>query len=208
MSDDFDLDRLGDVWRQRPDPKELEALRRSAETVRRRARWGQIVEVVAAVVVSAVVLLLVLSNPRTDTVVVGTGAILILLVSQIRQRRQRKLELMSLTGTAEQMLDQSIARIQTTVRQNRWTLAAMGPGFAIGWLVAFSAERSADGMLDVLPEDPLLRTIWLGSALGLLAAAAFVFLIKIRRQTRELDRLLAMRAFYREEDERAAADGN
>ena len=114
MSDDFDLDRLGDVWRQRPDPKELEALRRSAEAVRRRARWGQIVEVVAAVVVSAVVLLLVLSNPRTDTVVVGTGAILILLVSQIRQRRQRKLELMSLTGTAEQMLDQSIARIQAS----------------------------------------------------------------------------------------------
>ena len=30
---DFDLDRLGDVWRQQPDPAEMERLRRTAIAV-------------------------------------------------------------------------------------------------------------------------------------------------------------------------------
>ena len=86
---DFDLDRLGDVWRQRPDPAELEALKRSAEIVRRRARWAQLIDIVAAVVVAAVVLLLVLSNPKVDTLLVGGAAILMLLGTQVRSRRLR-----------------------------------------------------------------------------------------------------------------------
>ena len=35
---DFDLDRLGDVWRQQPDPAEMERLQRTAAAVSRRAR--------------------------------------------------------------------------------------------------------------------------------------------------------------------------
>ena len=42
---DFDLDRLGDVWRQQPDPAEMERLQRSAAAVSRRARWAQLVDI-------------------------------------------------------------------------------------------------------------------------------------------------------------------
>ena len=89
---DFDLDRLGDVWRQRPDPAELEHLKRSADAVRRRARWAQLIDIVAALVVAAVVLLLVLSNPKADTLLVGGAAILMLLGTQVRSRRLRQRE--------------------------------------------------------------------------------------------------------------------
>src|SRR5207237_8830035 len=59
---DFDLDRLGDVWRQQPDPAEMERLRRTAIAVARRARLGAIVDVLAAVAVAAVVFVLVIIN--------------------------------------------------------------------------------------------------------------------------------------------------
>lgn len=199
---DLDLERLGDVWRQQPDPKELEELKRAAEMVRRRARWAQVMDVFTAVLVAAVVLMLVASSPRQDTVIIGSAAILMLLVSQIRQRRVRQVELQSLTGTTEQMLDQSIARLQTTVRHTRATLIAMGPGLVAGYLVASSAERSVGSIVGALSDDPLFRLLWVGAAVAVIAAVALAMFAKIRRQQRELDRLETMREFYR--DERAS----
>jgi hypothetical protein len=198
---DLDLERLGDVWRQRPDPAELEELRRTADAVRRRARWAQVIDVVAAVTVAGVVLLLVLSNPRIDTIIVGAGAVLILLVSQVRQRRVRRIELKSLTGTTEEMLDQSIGRIRTTIRHNRFTLLAMCPGLIIGYLVASAAGRSVGTVVGSLSNAPLFRAAWVGLAVTLVAAAALAFVFRIRRLQRELDRLTAMRGFYRDERE-------
>ena len=49
---DLDLDRLGDLWRQRPTPSEMESLRRTAEAVQRKARWGQWLDYGAAIVVA------------------------------------------------------------------------------------------------------------------------------------------------------------
>ena len=199
---DLDLERLGDLWRQQPDPKELEELRRAAEKVRKRARWAQTVNLLAAVVVAGVVLTLVASSPRTDTVVIGAAAILLLLVSQIRQRRVWQIELRSLSGTTEQMLDQSIARLQTSVRQTRFTLIAMGPGLVAGYLVASSAERSVGTIVGSLSDEPMFRILWVGGAVAVISVVAVAMLAKIRRQQRELDRLETMREFYR--DERAS----
>ena len=42
---DFDLDRLGDVWRQQPDPAEMERLQRTAIAVARRARLSAILDI-------------------------------------------------------------------------------------------------------------------------------------------------------------------
>ena len=88
---DFDLDRLGDVWRQQPDPAEMQRLQRTAAAVARRARLSAIVDVCAAVAVAAVVIILVVTNPNTRTVVMGTAAILVLLGSNIRQRKLRRM---------------------------------------------------------------------------------------------------------------------
>jgi len=80
---DLDLDRLGDLWRQRPTAAELESLRRTAAAVQRKARWGLWIDNGAAIVVAAVVLILVLSNPTFDTMLVGGAAIVVLLVCLI-----------------------------------------------------------------------------------------------------------------------------
>jgi hypothetical protein len=199
---DLDLDRLGDVWRQRPDPGELDELKRAAEAVRRHAKWSQVVDVVAAVAVAGVVLFLVLSNPTFDTLLVGGGAILILLITQIRSRRLRQQELRSLTGSVEQMLDQSIERVQATLKRARSGLVILVPGVLLGYFIAFVVERrSGTEISERFNAQPALSTIILIVA-GLAIAGAFVQVVRtLRKSRRELERLTALRDSYRQEQE-------
>ncbi|WP_129790439.1 hypothetical protein [Sphingosinicella sp. CPCC 101087] len=197
---DLDLEHLGDVWRQRPDPAELAELRRTAETVRRRAKWGQRVDTAAAVVVAGVVALLVLRNPKLDTLLVGGGAILLLLVSQVRQRRLRAAEMRSLTGTTEEMLDQTIDRVSQTLKRSRLGLFLAGPAILMGLLLAYVVEGSSGGeissRIDAVPGLGTLIQVVAG--LGFAAMAVRIFR-QYRRSQRELERLSALREAYRHE---------
>jgi hypothetical protein len=202
---DFDLDRLGGVWRQQPDAVELEQLQRSAAAVSRRARRSQVVDIGAALAVATVVVLLVLSNPKPGTFLIGGAAILLLLGSNIRLRRLREVELRSLTGGTEDMLDQSIERVEKTLKHNRFTLTAIGPALLVGGLVAVSAGvRRGGSVLPALNDVPLLRIAWLGLAIAGLATVVIVSLLAMRRGRRELEKLLAMREAYRHERESPA----
>src|SRR5262245_24132932 len=175
---DLDLDRLGDVWRQPPDQAELEELKRAAENVRRRARWLQVIDIVAAIVVAGVVLAMILANPQADTLAVGGGAILLLLFSQVRSRRYRQQELRSLTGSAEQMLDQSIARVQAAYRRARSGLIIFLPGILLGILFAFVAERRSGGAIsDRIDAQPGLGPAILVIA-GLAIAGTLIHLLQ------------------------------
>lgn len=194
---DLDLDRLGDVWREQPDPAELAELRHAAEAVRRRARWAQLLDVVTAVAVAAVVALLVARNPQPETLVVGGGAILIMLVSQIRQRKLRAAELKSLTGSSEDMLDQSIVRLQLSLKRSRFGAIALGPGFLIGVLVAYAADRSVADIGASAVTDPEMRTAIVTGAVFLVILGGASFVRSYRRARRELDRLLSLREAYR-----------
>ena len=198
---DFDLEHLGDVWRQRPTPEEMEGLHRTAERVSRRARWAQMIDAVSAVVVAGVVLVLVASNPELDTVLVGGGAILVLLVSNLRLRRVRQIELRSLTGSTEEMLDQAVRRIEKTLRYQYFSLAAIGPGFAIGYWVASSTGRATGPVVDFLRNIPALGPAWTWIWLAVFAGIVLFVLLSIRRSRRELARLNALREAYRVEDE-------
>ena len=200
---ELDFDRLGDVWRQGLDPRELEELKRAAEAVRRRAQWQQIVDVAAAILVGGVVLFLVLSNPATDTLVVGGGAILILLVSQIRSRRLRQQETRSLTGSAEQMLDQSIERLQATLKRARSGLIFFGPAVLFGILLASVFDRRSGAEIrEMINAQPGLSTI-LAFVAGLVIAGVYVQTFRTLRQSRrELERLTALRDSYRQEQEK------
>ena len=199
---DLDLEGLGDIWRQRPDPKELDELKRAAEAVRRRAKWSQVVDVVAAIAVAGVVLFLVLSNPTADTLLVGGGAILILLVSQIRSRRLRQQELRSLSGSVEQMLDQSIERVQATLRRARSGLIFLVPALLVGYFVAYVVERrSGTEISERFNAQPELSTIILVVA-GLAIAGGFVQVVRtLRKSRRELERLKVLKDSYRQEQE-------
>jgi len=197
---DLDLDRLGDVWRQQPDPAEMDRLQRSAAAVSRRARLAWVVDIVAAVAVAVVVILLVLSNPKIGTFLIGSATILVLLGSNIRLRKLRQVELRSLTGSTEDMLDQSIERIETKLKHNRLSLIFGGPAFLVGILSATASNPNAIGnLLPTLREIPLSRTLASALAVGILAIIAVVILLGIRRGRRELGRLRTMREAYRHE---------
>ena len=198
---DFDLDRLGDVWRQQPDQAEMERLQRTAAVVARRARLSNIVDIFAAVAVALVVIVLVASNPRFQTFAMGAAAILVLLGSNIRLRRLRRIELKGLTGSTESMLDQSIERIETTVRHNRFTLWAMGPGLVFGFALASILVPHRDALLGRLGDAPLARMLWTGGWAVVILLLALFFAHGVRRGRRELGRLRKMREAYRQEGE-------
>src|SRR6476619_571627 len=131
---DFDLDRLGDVWRQQPGPAEMERLQKSAAAVARRARLAQVTDIAVALAVAGVVIFLVASNPKPGTVLIGSAAILVLLFSNIRLRKVRRIELEQLTGGTEEMLDQSIARVETTLRHLRVSVIGFPVAAVLGAL--------------------------------------------------------------------------
>lgn len=197
---DFDLERLGDVWRQQPDAAELEMLRRSAAAVSRRARWAQLLNIGVAIVVAAIVLFIVFANPQRSSVLMGSAAIFVLLYSNIRSRRLREIELRGLTGTTENMLDQSIERVEATLKYNRFTLIAIGPAIAVGLLFAASANvPSGDGISSIVQSSPTIRFMLLAIGAGAFAGSVAFLLLAVRRGRRELRRLAAMRDSFREE---------
>ncbi|MEA3030095.1 MAG: hypothetical protein QOJ53_1904 [Sphingomonadales bacterium] len=201
---DFDLDRLGDVWRQQPDPEEMARLERTAAAVGRQARLGQLVDFGAALAVAVVVIFLVLSNPQTKTLLMGGAAILVLLASQVRQRKLRQVELRGLAGGTEEMLNQSIERVDATLKRTRFSLFAIGPGFLIGWILMNSVtDQPVRGFLPSF-DELWVRLLWNGVIAAVLVAVGVYSARSIRRGRNELERLIAMRNAYREERESTA----
>lgn len=199
---DFDLERLGDMWRQEPDPAEMEALRRTAEAVARGARRAQAMDAVLAVVVSAVVLTLALSNPAPETLLVGGAAIILMLYSSVRQRHFRKLELKSLTGSTEEMLDQSIIRLRATVKRTRLGLIWTAPGMLLGLGFGAALEHGpGSGLLDRFAAQPWLPIGVALTSIAILAAGFLHYSRAIRRDESEMERLIALREAFRQESQ-------
>ena len=101
------------------------------------------------------------------------------------------------------MLDQSIDRVETTLRYRRFTLIGFGPAFIVGVLV--SAQTQRRGLISLFHDlSPAYRYgLLLASAL-ILIGAVIVMWRGLRRGTEELDRLRAMREAYRRERESTA----
>jgi hypothetical protein len=193
---DFDLDRLGDVWRQQPNPAEMQRLQRTAIAVARRARLAAIVDVLTALAVAGVVIVLVLANPKVQTFVMGSAAILVLLGSNLRQRKLRQVELKELTGTTEEMLRQSIDRIETTLRHHKFTLFGIAPVFLASYVFAKMMAPNPGSLLGGLRETFWFRPILFGAGVAAVVALAIFLILSIRRCRRELNRLNVMRDAY------------
>ena len=199
---DFDLDRLGDVWRQQPDQAEMERLQRTAAAVAQRARWGQVIDAGSALLVAAVVILLVSANPAINTMLMGGAAILVLLVGQYRQRQLRRIELQSLTGGTEEMLEQSLARLDATVKRTRFSLVTLPPAIALGWLFMRTVtDAPVRGLLPSAFSTPWFRFFWNGGILVVLVFGAVYLVLSIRRGNLERGRVASMRDVYRDERE-------
>lgn len=197
---DLDLDRLGDVWRQQPDAAEMKRLQRSAALVSRRARLARVVDIGAALGLAAVVILLVLSNPKVGTFLIGGAVLLVLLGSNIRLRNLRQIELKSLSGSTEDMLDQTIERIETTLKYNRFLLIIAVPATLVGGLFMTMVGHDLISIFGTALRSPNMRVVGLAAFAGVIV----YLLVAIRRNRRELGRLRAMRESYRQEREKSA----
>jgi len=202
---DFDLDRLGDLWRAEPDPKEMERLQRSAASAARRARWGQLSDYLLTALVSLGIVAVVWSNPSLNTSLVGGGAILIMLVGTIYQRRLRQTELKALSGSSEEMLDQSIERILAMRKRIAFGLLLSIPGVLIGLGFGAVLESDAGELLARLRENRAALRLFEAVMVGLLVMFLVHLVIAARRSRTELVRLRALREAYRSEDEATKA---
>lgn len=199
---DLDLERLGDLWRKEPDPEEIRELLRSANAARRRAQRALLFDYVyAAAMVIAVAIVVVLS-PELDTLIAGGGAIFVLVMSQLRQRRFRRVELQGFTGDTATMLDQSIARAQALVKRSRISLIAMAPATLAGILFGLALDdRGGGGLFTGDAEEPWLKMLAIAIGVIVLPAMVAHLLLTIRRGQRELARLIEVREAYRRERE-------
>ncbi len=202
---DFDIDRLGDLWRTRPDPAEMERLARSADSAARRARWGHLSDLALSALVSIAVIALVWSNPTIKTGLVGAAAILLMLSSHVRQRQLRKLELEGLTGSSEQMLDQSIQRVEATLKRIRFGLVSVPPGFLVGITFAATMSSGAGPAVARLRENQSTVALVAVAIVAGLVALSVYFVKMVRRNRAELDRLTTLRDAYRRETEDSEA---
>jgi hypothetical protein len=198
---DLDLDRLGDLWRAEPDPKEMERLQRSATSAARRARWGQVSDNLLTALVSLGIIAVVASNPSLNSGLVGGGAILIMLISTIYQRRLRQTELRSLSGSSEEMLDQSIERLVATRKRVFFGLLFAIPGLLIGLGFGAVVENDAGELLERWRENREALKLFEVVMVGLLVMFLVHLVIAARRSRTELARLRALREAYRSEAE-------
>jgi len=200
---EIDLDRLGDLWRASPDPAELAQLRRSAEAVRRRARLGQVTDFLLAGIVSAIVIALIVSNPRLETAALGGAAILAMLIGTIRQRRLREAELRTLAGSTEQMLDQTVARLQATVKRARFNLLSAAPAILIGIAFGWALDRGTGSPLLTRFSASPLTSLLVGSTLILIGIASVIhFTRALRRARHELRHIARLRDDFQSETDR------
>jgi hypothetical protein len=198
---DFDLDRLGEMWRTEPDPAEMEKLRLAAEGIARNARLAQFFDAAFAIIVSAIVLFLALSNPKPQTLILGAGAIALMLFGTVRQRRLRQVELESLSGTAEQMLDQSIGRLRATIRRTRLALISLTPAFVIGLGFGMALDGGLIDQISSLTTRPWAPLAFKALVVGLVGLGMVHYLRTIPRNRGELERLTALRESFRHETE-------
>lgn len=198
---DLDLDRLGEMWRQPPDSNEMEKLRLAAETIARNARRAQFFDAAFAIIVSAIVLLLALSNPKPTTLILGAGAIALMLFGTVRQRRLRQVELESLVGTAEQMLDQSIVRLRATIRRTRIGLISLIPAFIVGLVFGAALDGGIINQVAGQISGSRAPLVFKAAVIFLVCIGMLHYLRALPRNRDELKRLIALRESFRRETE-------
>ena len=204
MNGDLDLDRLGDLWRTEPDPQEMQRLKRAATSAARRARWGQVSDYLLAALVSIAIIAIVASNPGLNVGLAGGAAILVMLFGTSYQRRLRQTELKALTGTAEEMLDQSIDRLAATRKRAAFGLLVAIPSVLIG--LGFGAVIDNDGseLIARWRENPEALRLFEAIMVGVLVMFLVQMFVSVRRSRAELARLRALREAYRQESEDTA----
>ncbi len=196
---DFDLDRLGEMWRQDPEPAEVGRLRRTAASVRRRARLAQWADTIGAAIASTALITIAVLNRDPRTLAVAVAALGLILLSFVRNRKLREAEIKMLTGATEEMLDQSIERARATRKRMRFNLVA-GPLAIPIFAFLLSTRGPAHGILATRFHVPP-QFVWTATAVFLVVAAWMMieYARGFMRSGTELEQLLPRREAYRGE---------
>ena len=205
---DLDLERLGDLWREEPDPKAIAELLRAAGAARRRALAGLLFDYALAALLLAACVTIIAVNPKLEVIAVGVLAIVLLVTSQVRQLQSRRLELKGLTGDTEKMLDQSIAQVEARVKQARSGLILFVPAFLVGLAFAAVSEDSRTSAF-IFPAlgHPLPHVMLMLLAVIVGGTLMVHLALTIRRGRREHARLLELRHSYGQEHEKTVSEG-
>jgi hypothetical protein len=205
---EFDLDRLGSLWRTEPGAEELRELRRSAESARRRAYWTSLLDYGLAGVAVGTVLLILAFNPKFEAIMVGAAAVVVAIISLTGRKRARRIELQSLAGDTESMLESSIARVETNLKRSKSGLMVIGPSILLGVLFGFIVDKGGGGAaLPTLEADAWRGLVVRGLLIFIIGATIIQLILSVRRSRAELDRLFQLREAYRLEHEATPLHG-
>jgi hypothetical protein len=204
---DFDLDRLGSLWRTEPEAEEMRELKRSADLARRKARWLMILDYALAGVTIGAVLLILAVNPKPEALLVGGAAVFVMITSLLRRRRLRRFELQGLVGDTESMLESSIVRIEATVKRAKSGLMVIGPSIFLGLLFGFIVDKGGGGAaLPTIEGDAWRGVVVRGLFIFIVVATIAQLVLSIRRSRAELNRLIRLREAFRQEHEGSRPD--
>jgi Mn2+/Fe2+ NRAMP family transporter len=198
---DFDLERLGELWREQPDPEEVERQRLAAREVARKARRAELAENVLAALTLLVILAVVSINPGTVSYGLGVLTAFLIVSSQLRQRRFRRAEIVSLTGETPTMLDRAIVRLEATLRRTRFGMLVIGPATAVGAFFALSVDRPGEGTRILTFSQGTASVVIIILSTVVLLATILHLHSTMKKSQAELDRLRELRESYRVEQD-------
>ena len=120
------------------------------------------------------------------------------------QRRLRQTELKALTGTAEEMLDQSIERLSATRKRAAFGLLVAIPSVLAGLGFGAVIESDSSELIARWRENPEALRLFEAVMVGVLVMFLVQMFVAARRSRTELARLRALREAYRQESEDSA----
>ena len=153
---------------------------------------------------AAIIIVLLVSNPRLETSLLGGATLLYMLYGTIRQRRLREIELRTLSGSTERMLDLMVARLEATVKRARLNLWSAVPGIAVGIGFGWALDRGTGSpLLTRFAASPLTAFIIAGTISVLAVLSVVHFTQALRRAKRELREITHIREDFQFETDRS-----
>jgi hypothetical protein len=194
-----DFDELARLWTQEQSPEEQREFQRLARRAGRRAKALEYAEHGMGALLILAVLAAFFLNSEPATLIVGGLTVAAILWAGWRRHHRREAQLID-AGDREAMLDHALRNARARRNRSAAGLALIAPGFLLGALFKYSVQNGGEigGFLAAFVASVTSVGWGLAGLIVLLLAMAWLLRshLAIRR---ELARLEALRAEYREE---------
>ena len=196
-----DLDDLAGLWAEEPTPEHETELRAIAGRVSLKGLVLQYADLGIGILITAMVLLALITRPAPVTVAVGLVAAAGLVWSSWKRHLLKtQIDLLLLTGDRSDLLDREIARVEAHLHRALVALWAAPPAVLLFAVLAYSVENggSLAGFTDNLIKSATLFPV--GPAiLAAILTLLFQQVRLVQGLRQELIALQILRGEYREE---------